>query len=137
MVVLEDDAVADRSEDQVVLAALSLQHRVRPYRLTRLERLPHALGDAVGIRQHGILQDVGGGQRDVRRGDAHRRAVEIVERLVGDDRDDLGAPAAQARVLLDGEQAVRPGDRAEDRLRVERHQRAHVDHLAVDAVLAP
>ena len=46
------------------------------------------------------------GSGHVRRGDAHQRAVEIVERLVGDDRDDLGAPAAQPRVLLDREQPV-------------------------------
>ena len=41
------------------------------------------------------------------RGDAHRGAVEVVEGLVGDDGDELGAPAAQARVLLHREEAVR------------------------------
>ena len=63
------------------------------------------------------------------------RPVEIVERLVGDDRHDLRAPAAQPRIFLDAEAAMRLGDRAEDGLGVERHERAHVDHLAVDAVL--
>ncbi len=42
----------------------------------------------------------------MRRGDTDQRAVQIVEGLVGDDRDDFGAPAAQARVFLDGEQAA-------------------------------
>ena len=99
-----------------------------------LHRPLHPIDDAVGGGQRDVFQNVGGGQRNVRRGDPHRRAVEIVERLVGDDGDELGAPAAQPRVFLHGEQAVRARDRAEDRLRVERHQRAHVDNLAVDAV---
>ena len=79
-----------------------------------LHRPPHAVDDAIDGRQRDVLQNVGGRQRDVRRGDPHRRAVEIVERLVGDDRDDLRAPAAQARILLDREQAVGARDRAED-----------------------
>ena len=59
----------------------------------------------------------GRGQRDVRRRDPADRGVEAPEPLVGDDRDDLGAPAQQPRVLLDREQAARLGDRPEDRLR--------------------
>src|SRR5450759_3147499 len=70
----------------------------------------------------------------MRRGDPHRRPVEVVERFVRHDRHDLGAPAAQPQIFLDGEQPMRARDRAEDGLRVERHQRAHVDHFAVDAV---
>src|SRR6266487_5237373 len=58
----------------------------------------------------------------MRRRDPHRRAIEIVERLIRHDRDDLGTPTAQPRVLLDREQAMRAGNRAEDGLRVERHQ---------------
>jgi len=54
---------------------------------------------------------------------------------VGDDRGDLGTPTKEARVLLDSEQAARLRDRGEDRRRVERHQRAEVDDLGVDAVL--
>ena len=60
--------------------------------------------------------------------------VEAVEALVGDDRGDLGAPAAQPRVLLDGEQAAGLADRGEDRRGVERDERAEVDDLGVDAV---
>src|SRR5436190_7838065 len=99
-----------------------------------LQRAPHCLGDAVDRRQDRILQRVGGGQRNVRRRDAHWRAVEVVERLVGDDRHDLGAPAAQPRVLLHGENAMGAADGTQDRLGVERHQRAHIDNFRVDAV---
>ena len=81
-------------------------HRVRDTTLSS-QTPPHRLDDARRRRQHDVFQIVGGRQRDVRRGDAHRRAVEIVEGLVGDDRHDLGAPAAQPRVFLDREQAVR------------------------------
>src|SRR5262249_24605804 len=53
-----------------------------------LQRPPHRFGDPIHRRQHGVLERVGGGQRNVRRRDAHRGAVEVVEGLVGDDRDD-------------------------------------------------
>src|SRR5882672_281764 len=70
-----------------------------------LQRALYRLGDPLHRRQHGVFQRVGGGQRDVRRRDAHRRAVEVIKRLVGDDRHDLGAPAAQTWVLFHGKQA--------------------------------
>jgi pyruvate/2-oxoglutarate dehydrogenase complex dihydrolipoamide acyltransferase (E2) component len=50
-----------------------------------------------------VVENVGGGQRDVRGRDPYERPVEIVKRLVGDDRNKLGAPAARARIFLDGE----------------------------------
>src|SRR4051812_22845150 len=67
----------------------------------------HTLDDAIHRRQRDVLQDVGGRQRNVRRRDPHRWPVEIVKRLVRNDRHDLGAPAAQPRVLLDRKQAMR------------------------------
>ena len=72
----------------------------------------------------------------MRRGDAHRRTIEIVEGFVGDDRHDFGAPAAQPRIFLDREQTVGFGDRRENGPGIERHQRTNVDHFAVDAVFA-
>ena len=72
------------------------------------------------------------------RGDPHHRPVEVEERLLGDDRRHLGAPAGEAGVLLDREQV--PGlRRPTSRMvrGVERHQRADVDHLGVDAVARP
>src|ERR1043166_2904980 len=59
-----------------------------------LQRAAHRLGDAVDRRQDGVFQRVGRRQRNMRRRDAHRRTVEIVEGFVGDDRHDLGAPPA-------------------------------------------
>src|SRR5947207_8837272 len=44
----------------------------------------HAIDDAIDGRQDGVFESVGRRQRAVRRGDAHQRTVEIVERLVGD-----------------------------------------------------
>src|SRR5882757_9636956 len=64
------------------------------YLSSALQRALHRLGDPLHRRQHGVFQCVGGGKRNVRCRDPHRRAVEIVKCLVGDDRDDLGAPAA-------------------------------------------
>ena len=74
-------------------------------------------------------------QRHVRRRDAQYRPVEVPEALVGDDRSDLRAPAAQPRVFLDGHQVSGLRYLAQYRLRVERHQRAHVDYRARNAVL--
>ena len=45
------------------------------------------------------------------------RALRGAERLLGHDRHDLGAPAAQPRVLLDREQPARLRDLREDRAR--------------------
>ena len=72
----------------------------------------------------------------MRRGDADDRSIEVPEGLVGDDRGDLRAPTTEARVFLDREEPTRLRHRPENRERVERHQRPHVDDLCVDAVLA-
>ena len=71
-------------------------------------RLGQATPDGVADRGRrgdgGLLERERGRQRDVRRRDAHDRRIEVVEALVGDDRRDLRAPAAQPRILLDREQ---------------------------------
>src|SRR6185503_20451180 len=121
---------------QLRLSAVSLLVSRRPWRFSSSVDLftyfPH---DPRRRRNHVILQRVRGGQGYVRRRDAHDRPVEIPEALVGDDRGDLGAPAAQARVLLDRHEAAGPGYFRQYVLGVERHERAHVDHRAGDAVL--
>src|SRR5688572_8849830 len=103
--------------------------------LALVDELANAFDDALGRRQLRVLEIVRGGERHVWRRDAHDRPVEVPEQLLGDDRSDLGAPAAKPRVLLDGDEASRLRDLAQDRLRVERHERAHVDDSGVDAVL--
>src|SRR5690606_22720340 len=101
-----------------------------------VDELPHLRDDALGARKLQVLEVVGRGERHVRRRYADDRSIEIPEELVRDDRGDFGAPAAKTRVLLDGHKASRLRDLAQDRLRVERHERAHVDDGRVDAVLA-
>src|SRR4029077_14112772 len=66
--------------------------------------------------------------------DADRWTIQIVEGLIRRDRNNLGAPAAEPRILLDGKEPVGLRDGAEDGLSVERHERAHIDNLAVDAL---
>src|SRR5262252_440346 len=85
-------------------------------------------------RHHHVLELVGRGQRYVRGGDPDDRALELAENLLLDDRRDFRAPAAQSRILLDGEHAARARRLGEYRLRVERHERSHVDHGRVDSV---
>src|SRR3954454_14001335 len=66
-----------------------------------------------------------------------RRTIHLGRRAAGGGAapSPRGGPAAGARALLDGHEPVRPRDRCEDRLDVERTQRAQVDDLGVDAVL--
>ena len=58
----------------------------------------------------------------------HRR-VEVLERLLRDDRRHLGAEPAGEVVLVDDHRLAGLADRREHRLAVERYQRAQVDHL--------
>ena len=53
---------------------------------------------------------------------------------VGDGRDDLAGQPERLVVLVDDDQPAGLGHRLEDRLAVERHQAAQVDHLDVDAL---
>src|SRR5262249_33700051 len=69
----------------------------------------HFRGNARRRRDDRILELVGGGQRNMRRRDANDRALELAENLFLDDGGDLGAPAAQPRILLDREHASRAG----------------------------
>jgi hypothetical protein len=82
-----------------------------------------------------IFELIRGGQRDMRGSNANRRTGQRAERLFGHDRDDLRAPAAQPRVLLDREQPAGLGHLGQDRPGIERHQRPDVDDRGLDAVL--
>ena len=106
----------------------------RSYRTPDAEALAHRAGDRRRVGQEGVLERRAVGHRRlVRREDP--RVVEVVQALLGDGAEQAGRPAAGARALLDGEQAVRARDGLEHRVDVERAQRAQVDHLRVDAVL--
>src|SRR3712207_7565776 len=63
------------------------------------------------------------------------RSVEVVERLLRDERGEIRAAAAVGPALLDDHGAVGLADRLEDRVEVERAQRARVDDLRLDLVL--
>src|SRR5579883_2896971 len=103
---------------------------------SRAQATTHRLDDAALIGQNDVFERIGRGQRHMRGGNAHRRPVEIVEGFVGDDRHDLRPPAAETRILLDRENPVRARNRVENRPGVERHERAEVDHLAIDSRFA-
>src|ERR1700684_2035302 len=66
-------------------------------------RTQDARDDALDAGDRQVLENVDCRQRNMRGRDADRRSVQLIERLVGDDRDDLGAPAQKPRVLLNGE----------------------------------
>src|SRR5262249_28960684 len=89
-------------------------------KILTLHRALHSIDDALDRRQRHVCQNIGGGQRNVRRSDPHWRPIEVVERFIGDDRNNLGAPAAKPRVLLHREQPMGAGYRAEDGPGIER-----------------
>jgi hypothetical protein len=70
----------------------------------------------------------------MRRRHPHDRAVELVEDLFGDDGCHLGPPATQARVFLDGEEATGCRPLTQDGGGVKRHERAYIDHRAIDTL---
>jgi hypothetical protein len=65
---------------------------------------------------------------------AHRR-VEVVEAALHHLSPDLGADAARRVGLVDDQQPTGLVDRGQDRVDVERRERARVDHLDLEAVL--
>jgi len=67
--------------------------------------------------------------------DPYDRSVEVPEQLFGDDRRDLGTPPAKTRVLFYGDEASGLRDFLENRLRIERHERADVYDGCRDAML--
>src|SRR5580692_7638233 len=102
--------------------------------ILRPQGAAYGLNDAVDAGHRAVFQNVGGRQRDVRRGDTHRRAVEVVERLIGDDRHQLRSPTAKARILFNREQAMRARDRTQHGLCVHGNQGTDVDDFAIDTV---
>ena len=70
----------------------------------------------------------------VRQRDARRRRVEIVKGLTDNIRDDVRAPAACWRLLLDGDQYVGATHAVADRRHVQRSQHLDVDDFRLDAL---
>src|SRR6188768_980759 len=87
------------------------------------------------VRERRLLEWLGVRHRDVGAGHALHGRVEPVEGLLLDQRREVRAHAAVGPALLDDHDPVGLLDRLEDRVEVERPQRARVDHLGVDVVL--
>src|SRR6476619_1062784 len=99
-------------------------------------KLPDPGGDLLRADHEPLLQDVV--VRDaghVRSGDPGHRPVEVVERLLGDDRGHLRAVAAEPVVFVDDHALAGLADRVEDSLLVEGPERPEVDHLDADPVV--
>src|SRR5277367_6201738 len=99
-----------------------------------VEGLENGRNDARRTRNGQVLELVGGGQRYMGRGDSRNRCIQIPEQFLGDQARNLGTPTAQPRVFLDRIEPPRLGDRSENRLHVQRHQRTDIDHGCGDAM---
>ena len=95
---------------------------------------PRRPADLLRVGQEDLLERRRVGHRRVGRGDAHERAVEVLEAALGEHGGDLGADAAGARGLVEEDRLVRLRDGLEDGLLVHREERAQVHDLGVDAL---
>src|SRR3954466_7555461 len=94
-----------------------------------LHRAENRLQDVVGVRGDELLHHRGERQRRELRPDPLDRRVEPVERLVLDDRRDLGADPHPHDRLVRDHAPVRLLHRLDQRLLVERQQRPRIDDL--------
>src|SRR6185295_4058605 len=92
--------------------------------------LADRVGDLLRADHEPVLEDVVVRHtRDVRSGDPGHRSIEIVERLLGDQRRNLGAIPAEPIVFIDDQTLAGLAHRLEHGLVVERPQGPQVDHL--------
>src|SRR5687768_5810834 len=96
------------------------------------ERAPDALGDAGGVGHVVLLERRAERHGRERRTDAADGRVEVVERDLLDLGRDLGPETREAHGLVDDDGAVGAPGRLDDRVDVERLQRARIDHLDAD-----
>src|ERR687893_642511 len=94
-----------------------------------LEELTACLPHIVDLREHGLLERRRERDRHVRRRHAHDRPVEVLPRALGDQGRDLGARRAGLVGFVDDHDLARLAHGAQDRLLVERDERAQVEHL--------
>src|SRR5829696_8163603 len=98
------------------------------------EELTARLLDVVALGEHRLLERGREGDRHVGGGDAYDGAVQVLPAPLGDQRRDLGAGGAGLVGLVDDHDLRGLAHRLEDRLLVERDQRAQVEHLDRGAV---
>src|SRR5438874_8114985 len=103
-------------------SAWSIEGRVRTAGLGGRRRrlvggkLSGRLGDLLGARHKEVLlRSIERHRRHVWRGQARHGSVEVLERVLGDDRRDLGAEAAREVVLVHDERLPGLAHRGEDR----------------------
>jgi hypothetical protein len=89
----------------------------------------------LGVWEGRLLERLRVGHRHVGAGHPSHRGVEVVERLLLDQRGEVRPDPAVRPTLLHDHRAVGLLDRGEDRVEVERPQRTWVDHLGLDLVL--
>src|SRR5215218_5947684 len=99
-----------------------------------LEELTARLLHVVDLGEHGLLERGGERDRHVGRRHAHDGPVEVLPALLGDQRRDLRAGGARRVRLVEDHDLRGLAYRFEDRLLVERHERAQVEHLDRRAV---
>src|SRR3954451_21439079 len=99
-----------------------------------LEELTACLPHVVDLREDRLLERRRERDRHVRRGHAHDRPVEVLPAVFFDQRRDLCARRARLVGLVDDDDLRALAHRSEDRLLVERAQRAQVEHLDRRAV---
>src|SRR5712692_10039033 len=93
-------------------------------------KLSHRLRDLVRAgHEELLLRCVERHRRDVRRGDADDRAVEVAEGVLRDDRRHLGPEAPGQVVLMHDHTLAGLAYRLEDRVPVEGREGPEVDHL--------
>src|SRR5450755_3494012 len=85
--------------------------------------------DSIDAGQDGLLERWGEWDRQVGRSHPDDGSVEVLERLLGDQRRHLGAGGTGHVGFVDDHHLRAAGDRVEDRVLVERHQRTQVEHL--------
>src|SRR4051795_11951689 len=98
------------------------------------EELTARLLDVVDLREHGLLERGRERDRDVGRAHAHDGPIEVLPAPLGDQRRDLRAGGARRVGLVDDHDLRGLAHGGEDRLLVERHQRAEVEDLDRGAV---
>ena len=101
-----------------------------------LERDLRRPDDLLGPRPVGVLERRADRHRRERRADALDRRLEVVERGGLELGGELGAEAAGGHRLVRDDGAAGAPHRLRERVEVERHERARVDHLGLDPVLA-
>src|SRR5919197_2403036 len=99
-----------------------------------LEELTRGLPDLVDGGQDRLLERRRERDRHVGRRHAADRPVEVLESLVGDERRDLRAGRARLVRLVDDQDLARLADAGEERLLVERDERAQVEDLDARAL---